>query len=260
METDRLVRLRQTRIAVRQLDVTTSALTALHNERHAAVVMQAQYPGLWNTVASDNQAIQFRAVDAASAVSLLAQVYSDGNAAFQLAQAQLLSLDTTGWKDNATKTQAANAAAQAVVQSMIANPQAYGNLLAESSNGATGGVNAEALASAFSTWLEDEKLERFWAPLRQDAVSAIAALDQRLAEINRRRGFDITGSVAIEQETALEAQFDAQLKQLSMSGQQGMDDSQKALLASYQTAFQGAVAAVQSDPTASQFVTVRWPS
>lgn len=263
-QTDRLNRLRQMRIAVNQLDVTSSALTSLHNERHAAAVMLAQYPGLWNTVASDNQAIQFRAADVASAVSLLAQIFTDGSAAFQLVQQQLLSLDTTGWRDSATKTQAASVAAQTVVQAIFANPQAYGTVRGDLAAGAGNTVgdvlSAEALATNFSAWLEDDKLERFWAPLRQDADAAIAGLDQRLKEISDRRGFDISSSAAADRENALAAQFNQQLQQILVSGQQGADEGQKAILASYISAMQTAVSAIQTDSAASSFVTVRWPS
>ncbi len=263
-ETDRLDKLRQMRLAVNQLDVTTSALTSLHNERHAALVMLAQYPGLRNTVASDDAAIQFRAADAAAAVSLLAQIFTDGDATFQLAQKQLSALDTTGWKDNATKIQAANTAAQAVVQAIIANPQVYGTVRSDPSAATTENDRsirlAEALSNSFSSWLEDDKLERFWAPLRRDADAAISSLDQRLKEISDRRGFDISGSAAAEGENALLVQFDQQLQQMPISGQQGATDDQKNTLATYLAAFQDAAAAIRSDGAAGRFVTVRWPS
>jgi hypothetical protein len=254
---DLLNRLRLTRIAVNQLDVTTSALTALHNERHAAAVMLAQYPGLWNTVASDNSAIQFRASDAAAAVALLSEFFVDGNSAFQLIQVQLKALDTTGWKDS-TKMQAASTSAQAVVQAILVNPQAYGVMSPKSGNAIRSNQVTDALVNSFSSWLEDDKLERFWAPLRQDADSAIASLDQRMKAISDRLGFDISSSTALERETALLAQFNQQMQQIPISSQDGVSGG--LAVASYVSAFQTVVTAIQSDPTASNFVTVRWPA
>lgn len=263
-EADRLASLRQMRMAVNQLDITTSSLTSLHNERHAAAVMLARYPGLRNTVASDDQAIQFRATDAASIIALLGQVFIDENSVFQSVKTQLSSLDATTWKDSATKTQAANSAAQTVVLSIVANPQSYGGLRTGPITGSgiddPDGPLAEALANSFAAWLEDDKLERFWAPLRHDAESAITDLDQRLSDINNRLGFDVSGSVALEREQALVTQYNQQVRQIAASGQRGADDERQLILASYIAAFQAAVAAIQSDSTASSFVTVRWPS
>jgi hypothetical protein len=261
---DRLRRLRLMRLAVNQLDTTISALTALHNERHAVAVMLAQYSGLRNTVASDNQAIQFRAADAATAVSLLTQIFTDGKAVFQSAQGQLLSLDTTSWKDSATKMATANEAAQTVVGAIFFNPQAYGTLQSDSFSqdgfSSSAVEFSQVLASSFSSWLEDDKLERFWAPLRQDASAAISSLDQRLREINDRRGFDISGPEAMDRENALLRQIDQQFQVTLNSTLQASNDSQKAILTSYITAFQTAVAAIKSDISASNFVAVRWPT
>ncbi|WP_146002814.1 hypothetical protein [Telmatospirillum siberiense] len=262
----RLDQLRQVRVAVNLLDATTSALTGLHNERHAATVMLAQYPGLWNTVASDNKAIEFRAADAAAVSTQLAQIFIDGAAAFQVAQARLLALDTTGWRDNATKIAAANAAAQSVVQDILAHPQAYGTVradLAENGGTSSAAPYGETLAGGFAAWLEDDKLERFWAPLRRDAETAIASLDQRLKEISERRGFDIAGAGALAGENRLLDQFGQQLQStLTVVAQAGQSvgESQQSWVSAYISAFQAAAGAVRSDSAATSFVTVRWPS
>lgn len=265
-EAVRLDQLRLVRVALNQLDATTSALTGLHNERHAAAVMLAQYPGLWNTVASDNKAIEFRAADAAAASSLLSRIFTDGASVFLAVQARLLSLDTTTWKDGAAKMTAANAAAQSVVLDLLANPQAYGPVRDDSADNeatASGSLYAEALATGFAAWLEDDKLERFWAPLRRDAETAIASLDGRLKQISDRLGFDISGSGALTGEVALLSQFGLQLqdtRNIVAQAGQSLADAQKAWVSAYISAFQTAVAAVQSDSAANSFVTVRWPS
>jgi hypothetical protein len=260
---DQLGRLRQVRALVNRLDVTISAVTSLHNERCAANLMVAQYPGLRNTVNSDNLAIQFRDSDAANAAALLAQVFSDGTAAFQVVQEQLLSLDTTGWRDNATKSPAADAAAEIVVQSILSNPQRFGVVQNPQWNQDGQGINngqlISALRTSFSSWLEDEKLERFWHPLRQDAETAIGTLDQRLGEINRRRGFDVASAAALDQESYLLRIFDQNVNQLAAAGIQSLDNGQAATIASFISAFQAAASAVERDAAASQFVTVAWP-
>ncbi len=266
-EADQRNQLRQMRLAVNQLDVTTSALTALHNERHAAAVMLAQYPGLWNTLASDDKALQFRTADASAAAAALERIFTDGNAAFAIAQTKLRSLDTTNWKDNATKMQAAGAAAQSVVQDILANPRSYGALRSDPLSGPGGrpqDVQTLAeLANHFSAWLEDDKLERFWAPLRQDADTALAGLDQRLKEMSAKRGFDLSGPAAAEQELTLLGRFDRQTQayqQKILSGQDAITAAQKAALSAYVSAFQDAAGLVRSDRGASGFVSIRWPS
>lgn len=257
-QADQLNRLRQIRLAVDQLDATVSALTALHNERHAVAIMLAQYPGLQTTIASHDAAVQFRTNDATTATALLSQVFVDAAAAFEIVKSQLLSLDTTGWKDNATKSQAASAAAQAVVQVIATAPQTYGasSVLPDTE----GRIPVpQSLAETLAAWLEDDKLERFWQPLRQNAEDAMGGLDRRLVEINQRRGFDMTSSAAAGQEQSLLAQFAAQVQPLSGTATSGLAVNQQTAIVALVSATQQAASAVQSDASAQHFVTVVWP-
>ncbi|MDR3438177.1 hypothetical protein [Telmatospirillum sp.] len=258
-----LDRVNSVRSAVHQMDETISALTALHNERHAANVMIAQYPALWNTVASENKAIQFRDADAGSVVALLSRVFSDGGKAFQAVQSQLLALDKTGWKDVATKTDAAASAAAAVVAAMQSNPGVFGMPIdtqwGTAADDSDGHLLVDDLASGFSAWLEDDKQVRFWAPLRRDAESALSGLDQRVLEINNRRGFDITGGAAADREKTILSQFDQQFQAYGSLDKQSLDVGQRGQAAASVAAFQEAALAAAADTAAKTFVTVRWP-
>ena len=115
------------------------------------------------------------------------------------------------------------------------------------------------MVAAFSAWLEDDKLERFWHPLRRDAEVAIDRLDQRLSQISQRRGLDITGSTALGREQSLLSEFNGQLGQLSNLGAQGFDAAQRAMVAAFVGAFQQAASAVRADAGAGTFVAVAWP-
>ncbi len=260
---DTLNALRQTRATVNKMDTTISALTSLHNERRAANVMVAQYPGLRNTVDSHNAAIGFRDAEAATASGLLGQVFVDGHAAFQAVTARLLRLDTTCWTDNATKNAAAVAAARAVTDSIQTDAAGFGSPLNPGSTSDLQGEGwrdfVDSLNNSLAAWLEDDKLERFWRPLGHDAERAIGRLDQRLAEIAGRRGFDVTSNAASAEEAALLALFQKQIQQLSTADSQGFSDSQKTTVAAMVGVLQKAAFGVQADPEAKAFVTVAWP-
>jgi hypothetical protein len=256
-QADQIARLRRVRAAVNQMDATISALASLHNERHAANIMLAQYAGLLNSVSSHDAAVQFRSNDEAAAVDLLGQVFADPQAVFGVVREQLLVLDRTGWQDSGLKDQAAAAAAQAVVQALTANPQAFG-AIGDSQATVSNDVRA-ALAASFSAWLEDDKLERFWHPLRTGAEAAIGSLDRRLAQVTQRRGFDIAGTGAAEQEADLIARFNRQLAQLSTAGTASLSDSQRVMVSSLAAAFRSVAAAAQGDAAAANFVSVVWP-
>lgn len=265
-EAARIEQLRQVRSSINQLDTVTSAMTGLHNERHAAAVMLAQYPGLWNTVASDNKAIEFRTADEAATAAQLGQIFTDGAVAFQEVRRRLLALDNTTWRDNETKTAAAMSAAQSVALDVLSNPHAYGTPRADLGADGRAVLSSQydqTLANGFAAWLEDDKQERFWAPLRRDAETAIASLDTRLKAINDRRGYDISGPSAVADETGLLDQFAQRLREtqaLVSSTGQTLGDAQRGWIGAYISAFQDAATAIRSDGAASAFVTVRWPS
>ena len=255
--------LRQVRATVNQMDATVSALTALHNERRAAKAIVAQYPGLWNTVESHDAAIAFRDAAARTAAGLLGRVFVDGQAAFQAVTVRLLALDTTSWTDDGAKALAATTAVGAVVAALRADPVGFGGLpgggLDPSQPTADAKQFFNLLQDSLLAWLEDDKLERFWRPLRHNADLAIGRLDSRLGQIASRRGFDIVGPAAAAEEAELQAQFDWQVRQLAAASSRGFGDDQKAAVASMVGAMQRAVAGVRGDPGTDAFVTVAWP-
>ena len=255
--------LRQARATVGDMDVTVAALVNLHNERHAAAVMLAQYAGLANTIDSDRLADLFRQNDADAARQILGQIFTDGSAAFHAVQGQLLAIDRTGWKDYAAKLQAAASAAQSVVTALEANSAAFGTVANQAWYlDAQGNYDASvpnALQDSFAAWLEDDKLVRFWHPLRQAAEQAKDSLDQRLAQVSQRRGFDIAGPAAQAAEANFLDQFSGQQRQLAALDAAGFNAAQQAALAGTVTTLRQGVADVQADPGALRFVSVGWP-
>jgi hypothetical protein len=238
-----------------ELDGTVSALTAVHNQRHAASVMTAQYPGLWTTIASDKRAQEFRASDRAAAVSLLSQLFSDGEAAFDIVQGRLLALDRSGWRDSDVKTQAAAAAAQAVVQALAVDPGAFGALRGQG-RADRDPPTAQALEERFAAWLESDKQVRFWAPLRGNAEAAIALLDRRRADMERRWGQDI--GAASPREAALIETFDRQLASWNGLGKDSLPPAQQSEAQAFVGALTIAAEGVRADPAAARFVPIRW--
>jgi hypothetical protein len=238
-----------------EMDGTVSALTALHNERHAAGIMAAQYPALWTTIASDQKAAEFRESDRAAAVGLLSQLFSDGEAAFDIVQGRLLALDRSGWRDSGVKTQAAAAAAQAVVQALAVDPGAFG-VVRRQGRADRDPPTAQALEERFAAWLESDKQVRFWTPLRQGAEATIALLDRRRADIERRWGRDIVAVPA--QEASLIETFERQLASWNDLGKDSLPEAQRSEARAFVAVLKTAAEGVRADPAAATFVPIRW--
>lgn len=254
-----MARRQELRRSVQDMDTTVAALTGLHNDRSAANLIAAQYPGLQNTIDSLALAQSFQRRDEATAIELLGGAFADGTAAFEEARRRLLANDTTGWHDSATKNQAAAEAAQTVVAALEVAPDGFGRALDDhSSAGPDGNAGRPAaLRQIFAAWLEDDKLERFWHPLGEAAQAAKARLDQRLAEISRRRGFDISSAEAGAQEQSLIDRFAGEVRALPTLD--GLDGDRRNAVTAMVAALQSAVRQVQSDDRAARLVTVAWP-
>ena len=253
--------LRQIQLTLDQMDGTLTTLTALHNQRYAANLMLAQFAGLQKTVDSHGLAAGFRADDAARAGKLLGQLYDDGDAAFTAVAARLKAVDQTSWQDNATKTQAAADAAQAVIQEMVANPAAFGKPLAN--GGGVGDSSATVLggemANAFAAWLEDDKLENLWRPLGETAQATMGRLDGHLSDLSRRNGFDIAGDAAVQQEQVLLNRLQQNIGQLAIFDSQDFSADQVTVVRAIVAAFQKTSNDVLADPRAQRAVAMVTP-
>lgn len=199
------------RSAVQDMDATVSEIARLHNQRHAAGVMAAQYPGLRTTIASADKALEFREIDARAAVDALSGLFLDGAQAFSAARQRLSDLDRTGWRDSGTKTAAAAEASATVATLILAEPGLFGTVRDPAGPPPAAGPQAAALAqelaARFAAWLESDKQVRFWEPLRQGAQSAVARLDQRIGDVNARFGMDVRSVDAAGEEQRLIDRF-----------------------------------------------------
>lgn len=253
----RLARFRQIRLTLNQLDGTLTALTALHNLRYAAQILQDQQSALQKTVDSHALAERFQAEEAARAGQLLGQLFTDGDAAFSVVAARLRDLDRTTWSDNGGKVQAAADAAQAVVQAMTANPAAFGPPRAD--GGVPAAVLGGDLANAFASWLEDDKLEAAWRPLGDSAGQAIGRLAGHLSDLSQRQGFDVTGDAAARQEQLLQDRLQQVIGQLAIFDGRDFSASQVTGIRGFVGAVQRTAADILGDPRAARAVAMAFP-
>lgn len=276
---EHFARLRDARRRIQVLDGIISAATSLHNDRHAANIMLAQYPGLQNTVNSHEQAIAWRDGEQATATGILSSAFIHPGQVFETARTALLAQDTTGWKDNTTKTARASQASNAVVAAILADPEAWGEIRREAwTTDDTGRIvprvmnddgfalagcafpcQPEVLVQSFETWLENDKLERFWHPLRIDADIAIERLDRRFAEIEQRRGYDITSSFAAAEEARLVQEFKSGLNALATVRAEGFTTEQVRIVDTFAGVMDDAAERILADGGAMTLVMVEWP-
>lgn len=255
-KTARLEQLRDLRAQIDDMDGLASGLVDLHNQRHAALLMRAQYPALRNTLDSYQAALNFRAGDAAAAINSLSLLFTDGPRAFSLAAEALRGLDATDWRDGG-KAAAAAAAAAAVATGIAAQPERFGTPVKGDPEELR--QAQQDLSARFSAWLEDDKLERYWRGLRDDASATLVSLDDRSAELTSRFGFDLASSDAFARELVLLSQFDAACLKFRASDLSSVSPDQRGDLTAYAQAFSNAADAVRADASADIFVLVRWP-
>lgn len=253
--------LRQIQLTLNQMDGILTRLTAMHNQRYAANLMLAQVAGLQKTIDSHSLAAGFRDDDTARAGKLLAQLYDDGDAAFNAVAVRLKAIDQTSWLDSAAKTQAAADAAQAVIQEMTANPPAFGKPLANavSEGGTSVGVLGGEMANVFAAWLEDDKLERLWRPLGETAQAAMGRLEGHLSDLSRRDGFDIANRGAVQQEQALLNRLQQNIGQLAIFDSRDFSPDQVTTVRAFVSAFQKVSGDVLADPQAQRAVAMVTP-
>jgi hypothetical protein len=269
--------LREAKQRVQQLDRLISALTALHNDRHVANVMLDQYPGLENTVRSHEQALAWLSGDRIRSVGLLEAAFLDPESVFEAARTALLGADTTQWTDNTTKIAAAAHASTVVVAAILADPESWGEIrpgawsrddggtLAMLGDGALSDAGCafpcgpEPLTQSFETWLESDKLERFWHPLRDSADASIARLDARFEDIAQRRGYDIRSPAAAAEEARLIDAFKSELSGLATVDTQHFSETQVSIVNTYAAAMDEAATQVIADAGAQTMVMVEWP-
>ena len=268
-QAETLARLRTVRQKINGLDAVISEAVALHNDRYGVSVMLAQYAGLQATINAHEAAIAARDAASAGITSTLATIYVDGGAAFKLVRARLLALDTTGWKDNTSKSGAAQAAAQTVVNQILTEPKVFGTLRndAEKQVLQSDGTyvtcilcTPEAFRDAMAEWLEFDKYERFWQPLRQSAEATLAQLEARVAEVGALWSLNMkAGSATLAAEQALLNSFNAGYAELSAMSTSGFSTDQSTTVQQFSAAMKKAATDAVNDPNATTLVLLEWP-